>query len=257
MKRREWSLFQRGGSRSALPSLRAHPPSIQLNRVLLLFFLLLLFLSPLCPRLFSGERQALSPPDTTSTDQCWPSLLHRSNTHTNCRHGLKTPAFSHVNPCLSICLRLYLSVSPITIHAFLSVSVCLTTDHLCARFCLLRFLHPSWYTSVSISSMFGCLSVLHCCLLPFDCLVWMSLYSAIILIEFFFASSFHIFWLHGSYISAPNACLLSLPLLSFSFCWPTFLMEHLPTHTFPHSCPFLTHLSIHTCLPAYACVCVC
>lgn len=137
MKRREWSLFQRGGSRSApLPSLRAHPPSIQLNRVLLLFFLLLLFLSPLCPRLFSGERQALSPPDTTSTDQCWPSLLHRSNTHTNCRHGLKTPAFSRVNPCLSICLHLYLSVSLITIHTFLSVSVCLTTDHLCAWFCL-------------------------------------------------------------------------------------------------------------------------
>lgn len=31
-------------------------------------------------------------------------------------------------------------------------------------------------------------------------------------------------------------------------------MEHLPTHTSPHSCPLRTHLSIHTCLSAYVCV---
>lgn len=132
------SVLKRAGVKITPPSLHAHPPSIypsiQLNRVLL-FFLLLLFLCPLCPRLFSGERQALSPPDTASTDQCWPSLQHCSNTHTNCRHGLKTPSFSRVNPCLSICLRLYLPVSPITIRAFLSVSVCLPLDHLCAWFC--------------------------------------------------------------------------------------------------------------------------
>ncbi|KAF3832460.1 hypothetical protein F7725_026125 [Dissostichus mawsoni] len=76
-------------SLSSLPTL--HP--FLLTRVLLL---LLILLSLLCPGLFSGERQALSPPDTASMDQCWPSLLHHSNTHTNCRYGLKSPAFSVV-----------------------------------------------------------------------------------------------------------------------------------------------------------------
>ena len=38
------------------------------------------------------------------------------------------------------------------------------------------------------------------------------------------------------------------------FCLSVSLMEHLPTHTFPHSCPLLTHLSIHSCLSAYVSV---
>lgn len=48
--------------------------------------------------------------------------------------------------------------------------------------------------------------------------------------------------------------MLVSPSPSFSFCLSVSLMEHLPTHTLPHSCPLRTHLSIHTCLSAYVCV---
>lgn len=168
-------------------SLPAHPPSIQLTGVLLLhFFLIILFLSPLCPGLFSGERQALSPPDTTSMDQCWPSLLHRSNTHTNCRHGLKTPAFSGVNPCPSICLRLYLSVSPIAIHGFLYLSVSIYDwPSVCL---ILLSLFFSIHLDTSQSGYPACLNLslfnsFSCCLLFwFQCI----LFSTFILFVIFF-----------------------------------------------------------------------
>ena len=207
------------------------PPSTQLTRGLLL---LLLFLSPLCPGLFSWERQALSPPDTTSMDQCWSSLLlRRSNTHTNCCYGLKTPAFFSVNLCLSICLRLYLSVSPIAIHAFLSggiclpLTICVSDSGFTIPPSVLIHLIPVWF---HISSFFA--------------FFWRYYTSWKLPLYYYF------------YFNYSLACCLSLSLC-ISISLSISLMEHLPTHTFPHSCPLLTHLSVHTCQSAYMWVCVC
>lgn len=116
------------GSRSALlHSLSAHPPSIHPSSSCSFSS----FSSSSLPcaqgcSMWKGKPYLplTQPPWINAGHRCCTAQTH-THTHTNCRHGLKTPAFSRVNPCLSICLRLYLSVSPITILAFLSVSVCL------------------------------------------------------------------------------------------------------------------------------------
>lgn len=115
-----------------------------------------------------------------------------------------------------------------------------------------------------MSCLSGSLYFVHFCSLPFDCLVcfrlFFTFYTQCLCFLYYhfvcniFAFSFHIFGLH-SYL---NALLLVVShCLSFYFCLSISLMEHLPTHTFPHSCPLLTHLSIHTCLSAYVCIFVC
>ncbi len=149
-----------------------------------------------------------------------------------------------VNPCLSICLRLYLSVSPIAIHAFFICQCLSTTGRLCAWFCL----HP---LPINLdSSRYGCpvclgLSLFH------------SFPGCHHIVSFFcYYFCFFVYCRTNTFL-LKDSCLLSLPLFLSLFCLSISLMEHLPAHTFPHSCPLLTHLSIHTCLSACVCFYVC
>lgn len=140
-------------------------------------------LSPVPKAVLWGKASLISPWHSLHGSMLVIAAAPLKHTHTNCHHGLKTPSFSRVNPCPSICLRLYLPVSPIAICAFLSVKVHLCFDILCVW---VFQLPPSGYL----------------------------VYSGIVF-------SFCMFQWHCSYIGASDACLLPLLLcLSLSVGLP-------------------------------------
>lgn len=59
------------------------------------------------------------PPRINVGHRCCTAQTH---THTNCSNGLKIPVFFSVNPCFSICLRLYMSLQSMSFYLSVSVS---------------------------------------------------------------------------------------------------------------------------------------
>lgn len=124
-----------------------------------------------------------------------------------------------IHVCLFAYVYVYLSVSflPISVCLWLWISFHLSFIH--------SFLFRQWVHTVSV--------------IPIHTFAWRFLIAMFLLPRAISLDYTH-------FTCGPS--LLVFLFLSVS------LMEHLPAHTFLHSCPLLTHLSIHTCLSA--CVCV-
>jgi len=125
----------------------------------------------------------------------------------------------------------YLSLSPVTVYAFLSACIWLWLTICLSGSCFV-LKHRDLCVLVDT-----CVSVWTCLLKVFAC--------CLLIVPFLLP---HFLTLIISLLKGASLSLIDCLSLSIS------LMEHLPTHTSPHSCPLLTHLSIHTCLSANVCV---